>query len=126
MFFDSIQWATPSCTIIAGPSNSGKTSLLTKILIHKNNLFTTQNLKTILFFNQDQEIYKSWNDSGFINHSQKGVPSVSDFEDITNFYSEGRGAVVIFEDLGGKISDNLHFFEHVFVVLAHHSNLTVF
>ena len=50
MFFDSIQWSTPSCTIIAGPSNSGKTSLLTKILIHKNNLFTTQNLKTILFF----------------------------------------------------------------------------
>ena len=126
MFFYSIQWVAPSCTIIAGPSNSGKTSLLSKILIHKNNLFTTQNQKTILFYNQDQEIYKSWNDSGFINHSQKGVPSVADFEDIINFHSEGRGAIVIFDDLGGEISNNLHFFEHVFVVLAHHSNLTVF
>jgi ABC-type lipoprotein export system ATPase subunit len=89
MFFDSIQWSAPSCTIIAGPSNSGKTSLLTKILIHKNNLFTTQNLKTILFFNQEQEIYKNWSDSGFINHSQKGIPSISDFQDITNFILRG-------------------------------------
>ena len=126
MFFDSIQWSAPSCTIIAGPSNSGKTSLLTKILIHKNNLFTTQNLKTILFFNQEQEIYKNWSDSGFINHSQKGIPSISDFQDITNFYSKGNGAIVIFDDLGGEISSNLHFFEHIFVVLSHHLNLTVF
>ena len=126
MFFDSIQWSAPSCTIIAGPSNSGKTSLLTKILIHKNQLFTSQNLKTILFFNQEQEIYKSWSDSGFINHSQQGIPSISDFQDITNFYSEGNGAVIIFDDLGGEISNNLHFFEHIFVVLSHHLNLTVF
>ena len=126
MFFDGIQWSAPSCTIIAGPSNSGKTSLLTKILIHKNNLLTTQNLKTILFFNQEQEIYKSWYDSGIINHSQKGIPSISDFQDITNFYSEGNGAIVIFDDLGGEVSSNLHFFEHIFVVLSHHLNLTVF
>ena len=69
MFFESIQWTTPSCTIIAGPSNSGKTSLLTKILKHKNQLFTSQNLKTILFYSQEQEIYRKWSDSGFINHS---------------------------------------------------------
>ena len=49
-----------------------------------------------------------------------------DFEDITNFYSEWSVAIVIFDDLGGEISNNLHFFEHVFVVLAHHLNLTVF
>lgn len=126
MIFDSIQWAAPSCTIIAGPSNSGKTSLLTKILIHKNQLFTTQNLKTILFYNQEQEIYKSWSDSGFINHSQQGIPSLSEFQDTTKFYSEGNGAIIIFDDLGSEISNNLHFFEHIFVVLSHHLNLTVF
>ena len=113
MFFESIQWATPSCTIIAGPSNSGKTTLLTKILIHKNQLFTSQNLKTILFFNQEQEIYKSWRDSGFINHSQQGIPSLSEFQDTTKFYSEGNGAIIIFDDLGSEISNNLHFFEHI-------------
>ena len=126
MFFESIQWATPSCTIIAGPSNSGKTTLLTKILIHKNQLFTSQNLKTILFFNQEQEIYKSWNDSGLINHSQRGIPSISDFKDLANFYSEGKGAIIIFDDLGNEISNNLDFFENIFVILSHHLNLTVF
>ena len=69
MFIESLQWSHPSTTIVAGPSNSGKTTLISKILEHKNQLFTSSPLKTVLFFNQPQDIYRKWLDSGLINHS---------------------------------------------------------
>ena len=45
MFIDSVQWNHPSTTLVAGPSNSGKTTIISKILQHKNELFTHSNLK---------------------------------------------------------------------------------
>ena len=33
MYFNTIQWSHPSTTLLSGPSNSGKTSLLSKIWI---------------------------------------------------------------------------------------------
>ena len=56
MIIESIQWSHPSTNILAGPSNSGKTTLISSILEYKNTLFKQANLKTILYFNQEQEI----------------------------------------------------------------------
>ena len=67
MLIESIQWCHPSTTVVAGPSNSWKTTLISKILEHKNQLFTCSNLKTVLFFNQPQKIYGRWSDSGLID-----------------------------------------------------------
>ena len=58
MFIETVRWDHPGTTLVAGPSNSGKTTLISKILQHKNDLFTRPNLKTILFYNQNQDIYK--------------------------------------------------------------------
>ena len=127
MLFNSIQWAHPSTTVVAGPSNSGKTTLISKILQHKNQLFTsTQKLKTVLFYNQYQEIYRNWSDDGFIDYCQDGIPSLTDFEAIAKFYSNSEGAVIIFDDLGAQVLNNLDFFEHIFVVLSHHLKLSIF
>ena len=92
---------------MAGPSNSGKTTLISKILEHKNQLFASSPLKTVLFFNQPQDIYRKWLDSGLINHSQRGIPSLSDFEEIAKLYSNGDGPGIIFDDLGSQILNNL-------------------
>ena len=126
MFIESLQWSHPSTTIVAGPSNSGKTTLISKTLEHKNQLLASSPLKAVSFFNQPQDIYKKWLDSGLINHSQRGIPSLSDFEEIAKFYSNGDGAVIIFDDLGSQILNNLEFFEHIFVVLSHHLKLSIF
>ena len=126
MLFDSIQWVHPSTTVVAGPSNSGKTTLISRILENKNNLLTCSTLKTVLFYNQSQEIYRKWSGAGLIDYSQKGIPSLTDFEAIAKFYSNSEGAVIIFDDLGAQVLANLDFFEHIFVVLSHHLKLSVF
>ena len=58
MLIESLQWKHPSTTVVAGPSNSGKTTLISKILEHKNQLLTSSPLKTVLFFDQPQDIQK--------------------------------------------------------------------
>ena len=67
MIIESIQWLHPSTTIIAGPSNSGKTTIISSILENKNTLFKQSNLKTILYFNQEQEIYSDWVKDGLVS-----------------------------------------------------------
>ena len=107
MIINSTQWSHPSKTILAGPSNSGKTTLLSKILEHKNNLFTYANLKTILYFNQDQQIYNNWRKEGLIDYAAPGILSIEDFISIAKYHSTGEGVTVIFDDLGAEILNNL-------------------
>jgi GTPase SAR1 family protein len=126
MIIESIQWSHPSTNILAGPSNSGKTTLISSILEYKNTLFKQSNLKTILYFNQEQEIYTDWIKNGLVSYSSKGVPSIEDFTTIIKYHSNDDGAVVIFDDLGGEVLSNLAFFEHIFVVLSHHLKISVF
>ena len=114
MIIDSIQWSHPSTTILAGPSSSGKTTLLSSFLENKNNLFTEPNLKTILYFNQDQEIYNNWLRDGLISYASKGIPSIEDFTTIIKYHSTSGGVSVIFDDLGAEILTNLEFFDHIF------------
>ena len=103
MIIESIQWYHPSTNILAGPSNSGKTTLISSILEYKNTLFKQSNLKTILYFNQEQEIYTDWIKNGLVSYSSRGVPSIEDFTTIIKYHSNDDGAVVIFDDLGGEI-----------------------
>ena len=110
MFIESVQWDHPSTTLVAGPSNSGKTTLISKILQHKNDLFTRPNLKTILFYNQNQDIYKKWFNEGLIDYSSKGLPTLNDFVTTSKFYSSDQGLTVIFDDLGSQVLGNLEFF----------------
>ena len=93
---------------------------------HKNTLFKQSNLKTILYFIQEQEIYTDWIKNGLVSYSSRGVPSIEDFTTIIKYHSNDDGAVVIFDDLGGEVLSNLAFFEHVFVVLSHHLKISVF
>ena len=79
MYIDSIQWNHPSTTLLAVLSNSGENNDTFKILQHKNNPFTRSKLKTVLFYNQDQEIYKKLRDDGLLDYSSKGIPSLNDF-----------------------------------------------
>ena len=102
MIIESIQWLHPSTTIIAGPSNSGKTTIISSILENKNTLFKQSNLKTILYFNQEQEIYSDWVKNGLVSYTSRGVPSIEDFTTIIKYHSTDDGAVVIFDDLGVK------------------------
>lgn len=126
MYFESIQWSHPSSTLLSGPSNSGKTSLLTKILKNRDNLFTGSKKQTILFYNHWQPIYDEWVSSSLIAYSHQGVPNIEDFKSLCSYYTLEDGVFVVFDDLGSQILRNIEFFEELFVVLSHHMRISIF
>ena len=126
MQLQNIQWAHPSTTLLTGPSNSGKTQLLSKILKNKDNLFEGEKFQTILFYSHWQPIYKEWLTNGLIVHAHQGVPNTPEFKALCSYYTLANGVSVIFDDLGSQILKNLEFFEDLFVVLSHHMKIAVF
>ena len=125
MYFDSIQWSHPSTTLLSGPSSSGKTVLLTKILENQRALFGGDKIQTILFYSIWQPIYDQWLSSGLIAYTYKGIPTLEDFKSLCIYYTLENGVSVIFDDLGSLIPKNLIFFEEIFVVLSHHLRISV-
>ena len=126
MYIDSIKWVHPATTLLSGPSNSGKTSLLTKILKNHDNLFEGTKIQTILFYNHWQPIYTDWEAAGLVAYSYQGIPNIEEFKSLCTFYTLQNGVSVIFDDLGSEILKNLDFFEQIFVVLSHHMKISVF
>ena len=126
MQLQNIQWTHPSTTLLSGPSNSGKTHLLSKILQNKDKLFEGGIFQTILFYSHWQPIYNEWLSNGLIIHAHQGVPSTAEFKDLCGYYTLENGVGVIFDDLGSQILKNLEFFEDLFVVLSHHMKIAVF
>lgn len=112
---------------MCGPSSSGKTSILDKIVRRSDKLFKgSSDKKIILFYNSDQRIYNRWQEDGLIAHKQKGVPSLSSFLELVNIYCEKQGCIAIFDDLGSDIKSNIAFFRELFQIHSHHSNISVF
>ena len=111
MQLQNIQWTHPSTTLLSGPSNSGKTHLLSKILQNKDKLFEGGIFQTILFYSHWQPIYNEWLSNGLIIHAHQGVPSTAEFKDLCGYYTLENGVGVIFDDLGSQILKNLEFFE---------------
>ena len=126
MIVNDLRWETPANTIVCGPSFSGKTSLVDKIIRRKNILIKEgEKKKIILYYLSDQEIYKRWEDDKLLAFKAKGVPDTDSFIETINFHGKS-GAIVIFDDLGADIKKNSKFFRELFPVMTHHMKLNVF
>ena len=126
MFVEDLRWQSPANTIISGPSFSGKTTLIDKIIRKKNILIKDgQNMKVILYYLSDQKIYQKWEDDNLLVFKAKGVPDSDSFIETVNFYGKS-GAIVIFDDLGADIKSHSKFFRELFLVFTHHMKLNVF
>ena len=95
MQLQNIQWTHPSTTLLSGPSNSGKTHLLSKILQNKDKLFEGGIFQTILFYSHWQPIYNEWLTNGLIIHGHQGVPNTADFKALCSYYTLENGIAVI-------------------------------
>lgn len=126
MLIPDIRWESHGNTILSGPSESGKTSLLDKILRNKNKLFKEgANKRFILYYLSEQPIYEKWAKDGLITYKSKGTPSIEDFLETIKFYAPS-GAIIFFDDLAGEIKTNLRFYREVWLVHSHHLKLCSF
>jgi hypothetical protein len=117
---DDIKWSHPSSIILSGPSCSGKTTILGHIIEDSKSLYEPPPGKIILYYREEQSVYKTWNDDDLISEMNEGFPEREDFmTKIVDRKNEG-GTLVIFDDLGLEIENNLDFMNELFTVTGHH------
>ena len=119
-----IRFRSPSTSLITGPSQSGKTSLIYKILKNGQDIFQDSRcLNNIIFY------YKQWQplysdiqqDFGAIFiHAVPTIESVA--EETQKFEGQG-GSIVVIDDFMQQLSSDI---STIFTTLSHHINITVF
>ena len=117
-----VTFKSPSTFVIAGPTSSGKTSLIFKILQSKHLLFDKAPQTVYLFYSQKQKIYEDMYAKNIVNHLIEGsLP----FEDIKEMVSKHKSdpSCLIFDDGLSGISQDI---TRIFYELSHHSNCNVF
>ena len=113
--------------MISGPSSSGKTTLLNKIIRVSDKLIKGQTgKKVILFYLSEQKLYDQWEEDGLLTFKHKGIPTSTEFLEIIDLYCGKQGGICIFDDLDSEIKKNISFFRELMLVHSHHKNLSVF
>lgn len=117
---DHIKWSHPSSVILSGPSSSGKTTILGHIVEDSGSLYDLAPGNIILYYREEQSVYKAWVERGLISEMNEGFPDREDFMTKIRDRKDDGGTLVIFDDLGLEMENNLDFMNELFTVIGHH------
>lgn len=113
----------PSTCLISGPSQSGKTVFVCKLLEEAEKLLENPAcLQNVLFYyGHWQPIYDKLAKKGvhFFNHS----PTKEEIKSLTEPFADSGGSLVIIDDFMQQIDADI---SYMFTVLSHHCNITLF
>jgi hypothetical protein len=116
---------TPFNCIISGASKSGKTTLVQNLLSVRDEMFTNNPDRVILFYKFMQGVYQEMLDNKLVDELVDIGSSDYNFEKIIEKvqpYKSGNGCLVIFDDSMTDITDD---FEQIFTNVSHHQNCSV-
>ena len=113
-FIDQTVFKAPFTCMIAGPTQSGKTSLLTKILSNTATLINPPPTRIMYCFSRPQEAFKSLVGIEF----NEGLPNLDEFDPKEN-------NLIILDDLMDQCEKDKSIL-NLFTVDSHHKNISTF
>ena len=111
----------PSCTFIAGASNSGKTTLVHRLLKYKDVMFTEEVTKIMYAMSMDQPLFSAMKKDVPSIIFKRGVPSQ---EDLESFTDGSRHTLLILDDLISEIVNSTDIMNLV-IRVSHHMKISV-
>jgi hypothetical protein len=108
----------PATVMFAGPSKSGKTQLVKKIILNNNHCFSSPPERIYYCYSRWQSAYDEMKGSIQSIHFIQGLPSISIFDE--NYIN-----LLIIDDLMSDAAKNDEIKE-IFTVDSHHMNISVF
>ena len=114
----TIVFKHPFTCMIAGPSKSGKTTLLKKILANNNQMIDNPPTKIMYCYSRWQDGFDDLKNNNPLIEFNEGLP------DIDNFNSEITNLLVL-DDLMQQCGKDKSIYD-IFTVDSHHKNISVF
>lgn len=112
---------SPSSILVVGPSNSGKTTFLSKLLLENQDVFEVPPRKIVYCYGSWQPLFERQDFKGI--HFHEGVPTEDDLQ--RWFTKESKGSVLVMDDLMSDGGDDKTVLK-IFTQHSHHMNLTTF
>lgn len=121
----SCVFKTPCSILIAGPSQSGKTSLVYKMLREKHRLFVPAPSRVLLVYKENQQLYQKMRKLKLIQEMVSTLPSLEDLKTMAKAEKQKAGSLmIIFDDQMLETAKNMSYLE-AWSVSCHHLNMTL-
>lgn len=116
---EGFTFKTPSSILVVGPSNSGKTTFVKRLLLETLDLFQTRPSRVVYCYGLWQPMFQDLKAQGVTFH--EGIPQESDLK---RWFGKARGGVMIMDDLMADGGDDKTVL-NIFTQHSHHMNITV-
>lgn len=113
---------TPFAALVAGPTGSGKTFLVSNLLINKHLLMKPIPQRVIYYYKQWQGRFNVLSDKRVVHEFVEGLPTVEEFKEKVSPYKE-FGSIVVFDDAMMELLEKD--ITEIFSVHCHHLNASV-
>jgi hypothetical protein len=112
---------SPATVLVAGPTQSGKSTLVANILSNGQDIFSEPRcLQNVTWFYKEwQTLYDNISGVQFIN----AIPTEEHIKDIAQPFSSKGGSIIVLDDFMQQVNQDI---STLFSTLAHHLNITVF
>ena len=115
-----LKFSTPTSILLAGPTMSGKTTFVKKLLENANEMFTEPPSKIMFCFLAWQPALEKIKHMANVT-LHEGLP---DRSQITEFGLEEGHKVIVFDDMMKYIVNDVNIQDYV-TVASHHNNMTI-
>ena len=120
MEVEEYSYKHPTSFVISGATQSGKSTFVHNLLINKNKLIRPTPKATYIVYKIWQKIYSEIAKTSSVTKFIQGIPEKDELHNLLSKHKDDGGSIIIFDDMGTEIKENIAMFNDLITVLSHH------
>ena len=118
-----IRFKTPFTCLLAGPTQSGKTSVIFNILRERHIMMDVPTDNIIYFYNRWQPSFTRFKEENIVTDWIGELPSIELLEEMTSPYKNGNGSIIVIDDFMTQLNSDI---SDLFTLLCHSNRISIF